>query len=148
MLQMVLRYVNRELARCVDELDRHALRLLFAPPLQEREHDVFAAHPRLQLALEHDPARLSEGEIDITRRPAEAERRRANADTDGAVRAVRAAVRVSAGHELSGHDEALLGKVEVEDAVARRRVVGLFHALLSRELAADGRLLGRRRRCR
>jgi hypothetical protein len=50
-------------------------------------------------------------------------------------------VRVGAGDELPRHDEPLLGEVEVEDAVARRRVVRLLDPVQPRELAADRRLL-------
>ena len=50
-------------------------------------------------------------------------------------------MRVGAGDELPGHHQALLGKIEVKDAVARRRVVRLLDAVQARELAADRRLL-------
>ena len=86
---------------------------------------------------EDDAALLREREVDVARRPAEAERRRAHAEADRAVGAVRAAVRVGARDELARHHEALLGKVEVEDAVARSRVVRLLHPVEARELAAD-----------
>ena len=86
---------------------------------------------------EHDAARLREREVDVARRPAEPERRRSDADADGAVRAVRAAVRVGAGNELSRHHQSLLGKVEVEDAVARRRVVRRRQLLRARKRAPD-----------
>ena len=60
---------------------------------------------------------------------------------DRAVGAVGAAVRVGAGNELARHHQPLLGKVEMEDAVAGRRVVRLLDAVMRRELAADRRLL-------
>ena len=51
-------------------------------------------------------------------------------------------MRVGAGDELAGHHQPLLGKVEVEDAVARRGVVRLLQMPCSaRELAADAGLL-------
>ena len=50
-------------------------------------------------------------------------------------------MRVGARNELTRDDEALLGKVEMEDAVARRGVVRLADLMLLRELAADLRLL-------
>jgi hypothetical protein len=58
-------------------------------------------------------------------------------DPHRAVRAVRAAVRVGAGHELPRQDQSLLGEVEVEDPVARRRVPGLADLVLGGEGAAD-----------
>ena len=66
----------------VDELDRHALRLRGTPALEKVEHDVLAADPRLQAAGEHDASRGRDGEEDVARRPAETERRRADADAD------------------------------------------------------------------
>src|SRR6185369_12664754 len=56
-------------------------------------------------------------------------------------RAVRAAVRVGARDELARNDEPLFGKIEMEDAVTRRRVVRLLDTVQPRELAADGGLL-------
>src|SRR5262245_40091003 len=102
----------------IDELDRHPLRLPGAPPAQELEHDVLAAHPRMQPAGEHAPPLCREREVDVAGRPAEPERGGSDADADGAVRAVRAAVRVGAGNELPRQDESLLRKIEVKDAVA------------------------------
>src|SRR5205823_3570246 len=82
-------------------------------------------------------------EVHVAGRPAEAERRRAHTDADGAVGAVRAAVRVRAGDERARRDETLLREIEVEDAVARRRVVRPAHAVEVRELLADrGPLVG------
>ena len=84
---------------------------------------------------------FAQREVDVAGRPPEAERRRADAHADGAVRAVGAAVRVGAGNELSRQHEPLLGKVEVKDAVAGRRVVRRLQSLLARERPADARLL-------
>ena len=50
-------------------------------------------------------------------------------------------MRVGARDERSGEDELLLGEIEVEDTVARRRVVGPSDAVSLRELAADPGLL-------
>ena len=50
-------------------------------------------------------------------------------------------VRVRARNELPGQHEALLRKVEVEDAVARGRVVRPLDVMLRRELASDAGLL-------
>ena len=50
-------------------------------------------------------------------------------------------MRVGARNELPRHHQALLGKVEVEDAVAGRGVVRLLDAVHARELAADAGLL-------
>ena len=93
------------------------------------------------LPAKHDPPLPCQREIDVAGRPPESERRRADADADRAVRAVRAAVRVGTGNELPGHHQPLLGKIEMEDAVAGRGVVRLLDAVQPRELAADGRLL-------
>jgi hypothetical protein len=124
----------------VDELDRHALRLLRAPALEQLQDDVLAGDPGLQVAAEDDTARAGRREVDVARRPAEAERRRPDADADRPVSAVSAAVRVGAGDELTRHDQPLLGEVEVEDAVARRGVVGLHHPVARGELPTDRRL--------
>ena len=82
-----------------------------------------------------------EREVDVAGRPAESERRRSDADADRAVSPVGAAVRIGAGHELAGQDQPLFGKVEVEDAVARRRVIRPLEAVQAGERAADGGLL-------
>ena len=95
----------------------------------------------LEPAGERHAPRFREREVDVAGGPAEPERRRSDAHADRAVGAVRAAVRVGAGDELAGHHERLLRKVEVEDAVARRRVVRLLDAVEPRELPADRRLL-------
>jgi len=50
-------------------------------------------------------------------------------------------VRIGAGNEVAGRDQALLRKIEVEDAVARCRVIRRVDAVQAREIAADGRLL-------
>jgi hypothetical protein len=50
-------------------------------------------------------------------------------------------VRIRAGNELPRHHETLLGKVEVENAVARRRVIRLHQPVYTREFPADARLL-------
>src|SRR5206468_6489958 len=125
----------------LDELAAHALRLLRPPTREQREDDILAAHPRLQPSSEHDAPLLRDGEVHVARRPPKAERRRAHAIPERAVRAVRAAVRIRAGNERPGDDEALLGKVEVEDAVARCGVVRTRDAVKLGELLADRGLL-------
>ena len=50
-------------------------------------------------------------------------------------------MRVGAGNELPRQDETLLRKIEMENAVAGRCVVGLFNAVEGRELPTDRRLL-------
>ena len=80
-------------------------------------------------------------DVDVAGRPSEPERRRTDADADRAVGAVGAAVRVGAGNELARHHQPLLGKIEMEDAVAGRRVVRRLDAVDPRELAADPGLL-------
>ena len=141
MLAMVLRYAIGSCRVTIGELHRHALRLLRAPAAQQLEDDVLAGDPRAQPAGEAHAPLLGHREVDVAGRPAEAERRRADADADGAVRAVGARVRVGAGNELPRQHETLLGKVEVEDAVARRRVVRLLDAVLLGKLPPDRRLL-------
>ncbi len=79
--------------------------------------------------------------VDVAGRPAEPQRRRAHADADGAVGPVGPAVRIGARNELAGQHQALLRKIEVEDAVARRRVVRLLEAVRRRERRANRRLL-------
>ena len=128
---------DRELLVRVDELDGHALRLLRPPPAQELQHDVLARDPWLEISGEDHAALLCEREVDVPGRPTEAERRRAHAEPHGPVGAVGAAVRVRAGNELARHHEALLGEVEVEDAVAGVRVVRLLQPVEAGELAAD-----------
>src|SRR5207245_10356156 len=73
--------------------------------------------------------------------PPEPERGRPYAVAECAVRAVRAAVRVGAGDERAGENELLLGEVEVEDPVARRRVVRRRYPVPLRELTPDAGLL-------
>src|SRR5437868_6907029 len=80
-------------------------------------------------------ARAGEGEVDVAGRPAESERRRAHADPDRAVRAVRAAVRVGARDEMPGEHESLLRKVKMENPVAGRRVVRLVERIALGERA-------------
>src|SRR5207245_4956301 len=55
--------------------------------------------------------------------------------------AVCAAVRVVARNELTRHDERMLGKIEVKNPVARRRVERLLDAVQLCKRAADRRLL-------
>src|SRR5262249_57011726 len=100
----------------------HALRLLGAPALEEGENNVLPRHPGLQAPADHHAPLASQREIDIARRPAEAERGRAHADADRAVRTIGATVRIGAGIEASGNDEPLLREIEVEDAGSGRRV--------------------------
>src|SRR5437867_1027326 len=132
---------HRELQPGVDELDAHALRLLLAPSREQREDDILAAYPRLQLSGEHHTALLRDGEIHVARCPPEAECGRAHAVPERAVCAVRAAVRIGARYERAGEHELLLGKVEVEDSIARRRVMRPLDAVPLRELAANTGLL-------
>src|SRR5207253_398097 len=87
------------------------------PHVGQIEHDVLAADPRLQPAGKRHAPRAGYGEVDVAGRPSEAEGRRADANADRAVRAVRAAVRVGAGNELPRDDEALLWKIKMENAV-------------------------------
>ena len=49
-------------------------------------------------------------------------------------------MRVGAGDELPGEYESLLGKIEMEDPVSRRRVVRLLDAMEFSELSTDRRL--------
>ena len=95
----------------------------------------------LSLPRKRDAALLRHREVDVARRPSEPERGRAHAHADGAVGAIRAAVRVGAGNELARQHQPLLGKIEMKDAVARRRVIRLLDAVEFRELPSDGRLL-------
>src|SRR2546427_944047 len=132
---------DRQLLPLVDEFHAHAARLRGAPAREEREHDVLAAHPGLELPGEYDAALPGDREVHVAGRPAEAERRRAHTDADRTVRAVRPAVRVRAGDERARRDETLLREIEVEDAVARRRVVRPAHPVEVRELLADRGLL-------
>src|SRR6185503_21284110 len=97
--------------------------LLRAPAREQREDDVLTAHPGLQPTFEDDAPLSGHREVHVTGRPTEAQRGGADAVAERAVRAVRAAVRVRARNERAGDDEALLREVEVEDAVARGRVV-------------------------
>src|SRR6266536_3878497 len=131
---------DRELPVRVHELDRHSTRLLRAPAAEELEDDVFPADPRLQSSLKDDAPLFREGEVDVARRPSEPECRRADSEADRTVGAVCAAVGVRAGYEPSRQHQALLRKVEVEDPVARRRVVRLLDPVPPRELTADRRL--------
>ena len=93
--------------------------------------------PGLEPPAKHDAPLPRKREVDVPGGPPETERRRSDAVPDRAVRAVGAAVRIGSGNELAGQHEPLFGKVEVEDAVARRRVVRLLDAVQARELAAD-----------
>ena len=79
--------------------------------------------------------------VDVARRPSEPERRRTDANADRAVSTVGATVRIGAGHELAGIDQSLFGKIEVKDAVARRRVIRRLDAVTLGELPADRRLM-------
>src|SRR4029434_6235969 len=89
---------------------------------------------------EHDAPRSRQREVDIPCRPPEPQRRRSDAHSDRAVRAVRTAVRVGAWNELSRHHQTLLGEIEMDDAVPRRCVVRLLEAMKARECAPDVRL--------
>src|SRR5205823_3098254 len=75
-------------------------------------------------------------------RPAEPERRGPDADADGTIGAVRPAVRVGAGNELSRQHEALFGKIKMKDAIARGGVPRLGQAMALREFPPDRRLSG------
>ena len=141
MFAIVLRYADGELSIRVDELHRHPLRLFGPPPAEQLQHDVLAAHPGLQTSPKRHAPRFRQREIDVSRRPPEPERCRSDANANRAVCAVRAAVRVGARDELAGHHQALFGKIEMEDAVARGGVVRLLQPLLSRKLPTDARLL-------
>src|SRR5690606_34671972 len=112
---------------------RHALRLLRAPPTQQLQDDVLAGDPLAEPPAEGHAALPGHREVDIARRPPEPECRRSDAHAHRAVRTVGARVRVGAGDELARHDEALLREVEVEDAVAWRRVVRLLDAVMRGE---------------
>src|SRR6202011_4073252 len=96
----------------------HALRLGFPPSAQQRQHDVLAAHPGPQPPAEDDPPPLSRREVDIARRPAEAELRAADTGTDGAIRPVGATVRIGPGDERPRDDQSLLWEIKVKDPIA------------------------------
>src|SRR4029453_7542233 len=100
----------------IHELHRHALCLFGAPSPQKFENDVLSADPRLQTSAKDDASLPGEREVDVTRRPPEPERRRTNSHADRTVRAVRAAVRVRTGYELTRGDEPLLWKIEMKDS--------------------------------
>src|SRR6202040_2331681 len=85
----------------------------------------------------HDAPLPRNREVDVAGRPAEPERRRADPEADRAVGAIGPTVRVRSRDELAGQHQALLGEVEVEDAVPGCRVVRLLEAVGPRELAAD-----------
>src|SRR4029077_7833433 len=99
------------------------------------------ADPRAQMSSEDDPARLGRCEIDVTGRPAKAELRATQPDTDGAIGSAGGAVRIRPGNERARHHQPLLREVEMKDADARRRVIRLDDAVAARELGPDRRLL-------
>ena len=131
---------DRQLSVEIDELHRHPLGLPAPPPSQQLEHDVLAADPWLQRTAEHDAPCFRQRDVDVPRRPSKPEGRGPHADTDRAVRAVCAAVRIGARDEVARRHQPLLGKVEVKDPVAGRRVVRPFDTVQPRELAANRRL--------
>ena len=132
---------HRKLLGAVDELNAHALRLLGAPPREKGKHDVLAAHPRLELSGEHHASLPRHREVHVAGRPPEAERRRAHSVSKRAVRAVRATMRVGAGDQRTRHDKPLLREIEMEDPIARRRVIGTLDPVALRELPPDLGLL-------
>src|SRR5690348_14059788 len=99
------------------------------PHRRSRANHVLAADPGPEFAGEDHATAPGRREIDVARRPAEAELGAADADADRAIRAVGAAMGVGARDEGTGHHEALLGEIEMEDPVARGRVVRLVNPL-------------------
>ncbi len=132
---------DRQLLFGVDELDAHALGLRLAPSPQQRQHHVLAADPGPQPSPEDHPPPPCRREIDVARRPAEAKLRAAHAGADGTVGPIGAAMRVRTRDERARYDQALLGKIEMEDPIARRRVIRLADTVQRREIAPDRRLL-------